>query len=111
MIDEFAGNRLPDLPNDGYATKREKAISDEMMQFIRSAERDRLYLLSIVCDGKAKFRRIIKKEWRHLKATDETADAIFGYLVLLAGNDPERQRDALLTMPSPFQSVLSSPHR
>lgn len=98
MRDEFATSRLPDLPNAGYATTREKAISDEMMQFIRSAERDRIYLLTIIVGRKEKFRRIIKKEWRHLKATDDTADAIFGYLLLLAHHPtltPEQQLEDL----------------
>lgn len=96
MRDEFAGQRLPDLPDAGYSTRREKALSDEIMFFIRGAERDRLWLLSMVCDGKEKFRRIARKAWAHLKVDTDLADAVFGYLVLLAGKYPELQRDELL---------------
>ncbi len=99
MIDEFADVRLPDLPNDGYSTRREKALSDEVMFFIRGAERDRLLLLSLVCDGKDKFRRVARKAWSHLKIDTEMCDAVFGYLEILAGAYPHLQRDMLLKMP------------
>ncbi len=92
----IAASRLPDLPIAGYATQREKELTDEMMLFIRSAERDRLYLLSMVCDGLEKFRGITKKAWRHLQADDAIVDAVFGYLVLLAGDYPHLQRDEML---------------
>ncbi len=98
MRDEFAASRLPDLPNDGYATKREKAMSDEIMTYIRGAERNRLLLLANVCEGREKFRRVVKKAWRHLKCDDEMADAVFGYLLLLAGPNPEAQREALIQL-------------
>jgi hypothetical protein len=95
MRDEFAASRLPDLPNDGYSTRREKALSDEVMFYLRDTERDRLQLVSTVCGGREKFRRVVKKAWRHLKCDDEMADAVFGYLVLLAGPNPELQLEEL----------------
>lgn len=98
MQDEFAGQRLPDLPNAGYQTRREKALSDEIMMYVRGAERNRLLLLANVCEGREKFRRVVKKAWRHLKCDDDLADAVFGYLVLLAGPTPEIQREELIKL-------------
>lgn len=100
MTDPFAASRLPDLPTAGYATQKEKAITDAVMFFIRDIERDRLCLLDIVCGGREKFRRVLGKEWRHLGNAVDTdiKDAVFGYLVLLAGDHPEAQRDKLLDM-------------
>ncbi len=100
MNDEYAGQRLPDLPNAGYATQREKQLSDEVMFYIRGAERNRLLLLANVCEGREKFRRVTKKAWKHLKVDDELVDAVFGYLVLLAGPHPEAQREELTKMES-----------
>lgn len=98
MKDEFSGSRLPDLPDAGYSTQRERQLSDEIMMYIRGAERNRLLLLMNVCEGREKFRRVTKKAWRHLKVDDALCDAVFGYLVLLAGKDPELQRDELLKL-------------
>lgn len=96
--DKFASVRLDDLPNAGYATAREKELSDTVMFFIRGAERDRLWLLSMVCDGLEKFRKVLRKAWRHLKADHELIDAVYGYLVLLAGPNPSLQRDELMRL-------------
>jgi hypothetical protein len=63
--------------------------------FLRATERDRVMLLLYVTEGREKFRRIVKRAWRHLKCDDTMADAVFGYLVLLAGPNPERQLEAL----------------
>ena len=98
MRDKFASSRLPDLPIAGYATPREKLLTDTVMTFLRSAERNRLLLLSMVCDGPVKFRKVVKKAWRFLKADDELVDATYGYLVLLAGPNPTAQLDTLLRM-------------
>ncbi len=95
MRDEFAASRLPDLPTEGYSTRREKQLTDEIMMYIRGAERNRILLLTNVVEGREKFRRVVKKAWRHLKCDDELADAVFGYLVLLAGKNPELQLDSL----------------
>lgn len=96
--DQFADSRLPDLPTAGYATTRERQLTDAIMMFIRDAERDRLLLLDIVVKGKEAFRKIAKKAWKHLKADASFADAVYGYLVLLAGENPEGQRDMLIAL-------------
>ena len=49
---------LPDLPNVGYATTREKTGSDMIMVFMREVERDRLRLLTIVVEGREKWRKV-----------------------------------------------------
>lgn len=96
--DKFASIRLEDLPTAGYATSREKQLTDTVMFFLRGAERDRLWLLSMVCDGQAKFRKVLLKAWRHVRADEELIDAVYGYLVLLAGKFPHLQRDELLRL-------------
>ncbi len=94
----IAASQLPDLPSAGFATTRERQLTDAIMFFLRGAERDRLWLLSMVCDGKGKFRNVTRKAWRFMKADDEIIDAVFGYLELLAGEFPHLQRDQLLKM-------------
>ena len=113
MRDEFARTRLPELPNAGYQTTREKQLSDEIMVFLRGAERDRLYLVSMVCDGYDKFAKITRKAWAHLRADDDLIKAVWGYLVLLAGDAPETQRNALLRMKwmSPAEKAGLIPHQ
>lgn len=108
--DEFAGQRLPDLPNVGYATQREKQCSDEIMTFIRGCERNRLLLLSIVCGRKEKARKVMKKAWKQLKADDETVDAVFGYLVIVAGENPEAQLENLQTLDKMRAAGLWAPN-
>ena len=93
--DEFVGNRLPDLPNDGYSTRREKQVSDAIMMLIRELERNRPYLLTVVCEGPQVFRKRMMKAYRYLKMDRQAADAIFRYLVLLAGPNPETQLETL----------------
>ncbi len=95
MRDPFFHSRLPDLPNAGYATRQEKALSDVMMELIRGLERDRLLLLEVVIKGKVLWRKRFVKAYRHIKADAEFADAVFGYLVLLAGSNPEAQKARL----------------
>ena len=95
MRDEFASIRLPDLPNAGYSTRREKALTDEVMYFIRDAERDRMWLLTMVVDGKDKFRAIARKAWKHLAVDTDLCDAVYGYLTLLAGENPGLQLKAM----------------
>ncbi len=109
MRDEFADQRLPDLPTAGYATIREKQLTDEIMTYIRGAERNRLLLLANVCEGREKFRRITKKAWKHLRVDDDLVDAVFGYLVLLAGPNPEEQREHLLRMESARKAGIELP--
>lgn len=96
--DEFAASRLPELPNAGYQTSRERQLSDEIMTFVRDAERDRLYLVSMVCDGYDKFAKIARKAWQHLRVDDDLLKSVWGYLTLLAGPEPEAQRTGLLQL-------------
>jgi len=84
MSDEFAGQRLPDLPNAGYATQREKALTDEIMFFIRGCERNRKLLLTIIRDGKDKFRKTGRKAWAHLRVDTEACDAVYDALIATA---------------------------
>lgn len=94
----MAASRLGDLPNDGYATKREKELSDAIMLFMRQIERDRPFLLSIVVGGKSKFRHIVGKQWRGLRPLDDLLDKIFDYFVKQAGENPIGQLEQLERM-------------
>lgn len=61
---------------------------------LRALERDRVQLLSIVIDGRVKWRRIASKAWRAWRVDDEALDAMFAYLELLAAS-PAAQRALL----------------
>lgn len=98
MIDEFASERLGDLPNSGYSTRRERETTDAIMIFMRAVERDRILLLSIVIDGKAKFRQLALKNWRGLLIDDRLADSMWEYFEQQAGAYPITQRDHLLRL-------------
>jgi hypothetical protein len=98
MRDPFASSRLPDLPNAGYATKRERAVSDMIQEFIRQIERDRVALLDIVCSGLGKWRKVCAGVLRGARMETELVDAIYHYLTLLAGDHPAQQLQNLLTM-------------
>jgi hypothetical protein len=87
--------RLPDLPHAGYATSTQRSLSDAIMFLIRGLERDRLLLLDVVLNGQKKWRKHFKAAYRAIKADDEFADAVFGYLVLLAGPMPDAQKARL----------------
>ena len=95
---ELIASSLGDLPNDGYSTARERELSDAIMLFMRKVERDRVWLLSIVIDGRDKFRAVVLKEWRGLRPASDLVDKIFDYFVKQAGEYPIQQRDALLKM-------------
>ncbi len=112
-IDEFAGQRLPDIPNAGYQTTREKMLSDGIMHFCREIERDRISLLSIVIDGHLKWRRIIKDKLAGLRMSDELADEMYRWFEQMAGPNPMMQRDSLLRLSqvSPIQKVMSDTER
>lgn len=93
--------RLPDLPNAGYSTRRERELSDAIMLFMRSIERDRIALLSIVIDGRGKFKSIMRKQYKGLESVgilDNLIDKIFDWFEMSAGKYPIQQRDALLKM-------------
>jgi hypothetical protein len=75
--------RLPDLPIVGYATDRERQGTDAIMLFMREVERDRLKLLTIVCDGKEKWRRGAGYVFgTALNIDDDILDEIFWYFTL-----------------------------
>lgn len=95
MRDPIAESRLPDLPNAGYQTRAQRELSDAIMFLIRGLERDRLLLLETVIHGRITWRKRFKKAYRAIKADDEFADAVFGYLCLLAGPNPEAQKAQL----------------
>jgi len=96
MTDEFAGTRLPDLPNAGYSTDREKKLSDLMMFAIRGWERERPILLMMVIEGYEKFRGIMLKEWKAWKVDEDEIKTVYDYLVTLAGPDPQGQLARLM---------------
>lgn len=100
MHDPFASSRLPDLPSAGFQTRLQRELSDAMMFLIRGLERDRLLLLECVIHGRVTWRKRFKKAFRAIKADDEFADAVYGYLVLLAGPNPEAQKAQLVQLQS-----------
>jgi len=82
---------LPDLPNVGYSTHREKVLSDSIMTAIRALERHRLTLLTIVVEGREKWRTVGKDAFG-LKVETEALDQIFDYLTLLAVKPPVQRQ-------------------
>ena len=75
--------RLPDLPTVGYATERDRAGTDQIMFFMRDIERDRLRLLTIVVEGREKWRRVARQVFgTALNITDDILDEIFWYFTL-----------------------------
>lgn len=97
MVDRFAGSRLPDLPNAGYSSPKQKATSDLVMFWLRDIERDRETLLAIVIDGLAKWRKVAGQAWcldsggRVSALSTELLDQVFRYMVMLAGPNPAQQ--------------------
>jgi len=77
---------LPDLPNAGYSTEREKRLSDEIMMFMRDVERDRPRLLTIVLGGLEQWRRAAGDIWRGYRIAEDhqLLDSIFRYFELQA---------------------------
>lgn len=77
--------RLPDLPTVGYATRREREGTDAIMLFMRAIERDRLRLLSIVCEGRETWRKHAAAVFgTALNIDTEAVDAIYDYFTLQA---------------------------
>lgn len=91
----LADSRLPDLPDAGGATAKQRELTDAIMFFLRGIERNRLLLLEVVCAGASVFRRHFINAYRVINADAEFADAVFGYMVLLAGPNPEAQKAQL----------------
>jgi hypothetical protein len=83
MINHF---HLPDLPNAGYSTDRERRLSDAVMQFMREMERDRLRLLTIVVEGIERWRAVAGEIWRPYRIGEdhELLDSIYHYFELQA---------------------------
>jgi hypothetical protein len=97
---------LGDLPNAGYSTARERHLSDAMMFFLRAAERERPMLLMYVIEGEELFTSRMRKAWQAFKVSDEEIAAVWRYLKLLAGPDPQKQLGQLLAI-RPFASTLT----
>ncbi len=70
------------------------------MLFMRSVERDRFRLLSIVCEGREKWRTVAGNIWRGLRVETDSLDAIFDYFTLQAAK-PLDQRDLLAAKNNP----------
>ena len=98
MRDPFQSSRLPDLPHAGYQTPLQRELSDAIMFLLRGMERDRLLLLEVVIKGKAAWRKRFKGAFRAIRADDEMADAVFGYLLLLAGPEDAHAQKARLEL-------------
>ena len=96
--DALDASRLGDLPNAGYATKRERELTDAIMLFMRKVERDRLFLLHIVVEGREKFASVVLKEYRGLGLGDRLVDKIFDYFSKQAWAHPREQLEALERM-------------
>jgi hypothetical protein len=95
---------LPDLPNAGYATEREKTLSDAIMEFMRQTERNRVRLLTIVIDGKARWREVAQSVWGGLRIGEDLdlLDSIYDYFVLQAAQAyPLTQRALLDNLQNP----------
>jgi hypothetical protein len=88
-------HHLPDIPHAGYSTIRQKQASDAVMFFLRGVERDRELLLTIVIDGREKWRKTAGKVWRGLLIDQDIIDSVFYYMILLSGPDPYGQRETL----------------
>ena len=104
MIDEFAGQRFPDLPNAGYSTYREQQLSDAMMFFIRGVERDRAFHLMIVIEGYDLFLTRMRATWKAFGVSDDDIRGTFRYLVTMAGRDPQGQLSQLMKILPPVKS-------
>ena len=84
-------SRLPDLPDAGYATQRQKETTDAIMIFMRAVERERALLLSIVVDGPMKWRKTAGTVWRGLLIDNDILDSIYTYFRMQAGENPAQQ--------------------
>ena len=84
---------LPDLPTAGYATQRERELTDMVMLFMRDTERNRVLLLTIVIEGREAWRKkagSVLPSW----ADTDLLDAMFHYFELQACR-PAMQRRLL----------------
>ena len=100
---------MGDLPNAGYTTKREKALSDAMMFFLRSFEREqenRALLLMMVIEGYDLFEARMLKAWRAWRVTQDELKAVWAYMLKMSGPNPQEQLGALIAV-RPFGKQLS----
>jgi len=115
LPDEHAGARSLDMaiPSPGMQTRREKELHDAIVQFCREMERDRLCLLSIVIDGKYKWRKVAKDTLKGTRISDELCDEIYDWFCKTAGPNPMMQRDSLLRLSqvTPIQKVMRDTER
>lgn len=83
MIEHF---HLPDIPDAGYESDRARHLSDEIMLFMRSLERDRPRLLTIVIEGIERWRKVAGEIWRPYRIGEDhqLLDSIFHYFELQA---------------------------
>ncbi len=94
---------LPDLPNAGYATTRAKLLSDQIQEFMRGTERNRLLLIRIVLGGPETFRRNGKDalgSW----APTELLDSIYEYFRLQAADGTPYQQQLLENLQNPVKT-------
>jgi hypothetical protein len=100
---------LPDLPNAGYSSPKQKALSDSIMNFIRQIERDRLRLLTIVSEGRERWRTVAYAIWRGLPVDRDMVDAVYTYLALMAVQPKDQPALLAVVKNSPkFQEALSA---
>lgn len=85
---------LPDLPNAGYATTREKALSDQIMFAMRDIERDRLRLVLIVLGGADQWR-IAGKDAFGSWMPDAMLDEMYAYFLLQSADGTPFQKELL----------------
>ncbi len=87
-----SASRLPELPNAGYASNRAKFTSDVIVNFLRTVERNRPFLLTIVTDGYEKWVKTAGRAWRYGMVIDgDILRSVFAYMVQMAGPNPEAQ--------------------
>ncbi len=107
MRDRFAGERLPDLPNVGYQSQRQREVSDQMMEFLRQIERDRLRLLIMVQHGRERWRVVAGGVLCNTRIDNDALDAMFDYLVLMSAHGTLRNELlANLKNPPKFRELL-----
>ena len=91
MADPIRASRLPDVVNVGYSTTRERTASDVIMMWMRTVERTRPLLLSIVVDGLHAWRKVARAQFRPFGIGDEAIDEMFRVFVVWAGPNPTSQ--------------------
>ena len=93
---------LPDLPNAGYSTRRQRELTDVICDFMRQTERNRILLLTIVIEGKQKWRKMAGDIWRGMRIGEDhqLLDSIYDYFTLQACK-PRTQRLLLRAAQNP----------